>query len=214
MDGDAGEIIERLARVEKSMRRYQAALAVVTVIAVAGLAGNPLLVGAEKMPEVIQAKSFAVVDDDGKVRAVLGSSGDDVGLAFTDRARIRRIVLSTSGDGASLILADKARKLRAVLATFGDDASLILSDKAVKPRARLAGYGAGLKVFDEAGRVRAALATSGDEVTLGLIDKAGKVRAALGTDDVENSATGSTEHRAASSLVLLNAQGRVLWEAP
>jgi len=40
------------------------------------------------------------------------------------------------------------------------------------------------------------------------------MRAALGNFDLKNTATGSTEHRAASSLVLLNEQGRVLWEAP
>ncbi len=47
-----------------------------------------------------------------------------------------------------------------------------------------------------------------------LYDEGGKLRAALGNDDLKNTATGSTEHRASSSLVLFNEQGRVLWEAP
>ena len=40
MDGEVKEIGERLALVERSMRRYRAALAAVTVIAVAALAGG------------------------------------------------------------------------------------------------------------------------------------------------------------------------------
>ncbi len=127
MDGEAREIGERLALVERSMRRYRAALAAVGLIAAAGLVG-PSLLGAAKAPGTIQAKSFQVVDDSGRVTAVL----------------------DTHGDGARLI----------------------------------------------------------------LYDKAGKPRAMLGTGDLKIPATGSTEHRAESSLVLLNEKGRMLWKAP
>jgi len=149
MDRETMEIVERLALVERSMRRNRAALAVVTVIAVAGLTG-PSLVGAAKAPGVIQAKSFAVVDDNGMVRASLGTSGDGTGLALLDKA----------------------------------------------------------------GNIRAGLAARGANTALILNDKAGNRRATLGDDDLKITATGSTEHRAASSLVLFNEHGRVLWEAP
>jgi hypothetical protein len=47
-----------------------------------------------------------------------------------------------------------------------------------------------------------------------LFDKGGMIRAALGRTDLSIAVTGSTEHRAESSLVLFNAKGKVLYEAP
>lgn len=149
MDGEAREISERLALVERSMRRYRAALVVVGFIAAAGLA-RPSLVGVAKTPEVIRARSFAVVDEDGIMRGVLGAGTD---------------------------------------------------------------Y-AGLTLYNKAGKTRAGLVTLDDGASLDLYDEAGNVRAALGNSDLKITASGSTEHRAASSLVLFNEQGHVLWEAP
>ncbi len=57
------------------MRRYRAELAAVGLIAVAGLAGPPL-VGGAKAPGTIHAKRFEVVGDSGSVRAILDGSGD------------------------------------------------------------------------------------------------------------------------------------------
>lgn len=127
MSGEDLEISRRLALVERSVRRYRAALVVVGLIAAAGMVG-PSLVGATKAPGTVQAKIFQVVDDNGVVRAALDTAGDD----------------------ADLILYDKAENRRAV----------------------------------------------------------------LGNTDLKIPATGSTEHRAPSSLVLLNEHGNVLWEAP
>ena len=163
MDREAAEISERLALVEKSMRRYRAALVAVSLIAAAGLAG-PSLVGAAKAPGVIRARGFILVDDDGAMRALLAPA--------------------TGGDGAVLALYDKAGKSRVELGVIGDHAILHLNDKA--------------------GRMRAGLTVIGDDAVLALFDEGGKLRAALGNDDLENRATSSTEHRAASSLVLLN----------
>ena len=63
--------------------------------------------------------------------------------------------------------------------------------------------------------MRAVLGTMGDVTTnLTLYDTAGKERAVMGNTDLKIPATGSTEHRAISSLVLLNEHGNMLWEAP
>jgi hypothetical protein len=173
MDREATEICERLVLVERSMRRYRAALAAVGLIAAAGSAG-PSLVGAAKAPGTVRAAAFEVVDDNGAVRALLAPA--------------------TGGDGAALALFDKAGKSRIELGVVGDHAVLHLSDKA--------------------GKTRAALAVIGDDATVALYDEGGELRAALGNDDLNSVATGSSEHRSASSLVLLNERGRVLWEAP
>jgi hypothetical protein len=172
MDGEAKEISERLALVERSMRRYRAALTAVTVIAAAALAGRPSLVGAEKAPGVVQAKSFELVDDNGRVGASLGSAGDVTSLAFYDKKGKPRASLGNSGDATFLAFYDKTGKT-----------------------------------------TRVALSTTGDNASLRLNDEAGKMRAVLGNWALKL-ANGPTEHREASSLVLLNEQGNVLWKAP
>jgi hypothetical protein len=74
----------RLQAVERSMWRYRAALLIVGVIAAAGLVGRPWLVGAGKVPTVIRAQEFAVVDATGKLRAALVVKKDGPHLALYD----------------------------------------------------------------------------------------------------------------------------------
>jgi hypothetical protein len=57
------------------------------------------------------------------------------------------------------------------------------------------------------------LASSG-YTALNLLDETGKMRAILGNADLKSPDTGSTEHRAESSLVLFKEDGKVAWEAP
>ncbi len=139
------------------------------MIAAAALAGRPSLVGAEKAPALVQAKSFELVDDNGRVGASLGSAGD---VTFYDKKGKPRASLGNSGDATFLAFYDKTGKT-----------------------------------------TRVALSTTGDNASLRLNDEAGKMRAVLGNWALKL-ATGSTEHREASSLVLLNEQGNVLWKAP
>ena len=193
MRSEVKEIRERLQAVEKTIRRYRAALAIVSLIVAARLIG-PSLVGATKAPETIQAKTFEVVDDNGKRRARLTIEGDGGALELGDKIGKMRVLLSTWGDAATLTLADRAGNMRALLGTEGDATVLSLHDKA--------------------GKQRAVLSTEGDSAALTLDDKAGKQRAVLGNTDLENHETGATEHRATSSLVLLNNQGRVVWGSP
>jgi hypothetical protein len=168
---ESKEINERLALLERSMRRYRAALAAITVIAVTLLAGSPL-VGAAKAPEVVQAKRFEVVDDNGRVGAWLANTGDLTSLVFFDKSGKPRASLGNNGD-----------------ATY-------------------------LAFYDNTGKItRVALSTTGNYASLRFNDEAGKMRAVLGNADLKL-ASGSTEHREASSLVLLNEQGNVLWKAP
>lgn len=170
MDREAREISERLALVERSMRRYRAALRAATVIALAALAGRPLLVGAAKAPDVVQAKGFQVVDDNGRVFASLSNAGDATFLIFYDKTGKPRVTLGNAGEATYLAFYDKTGKT-----------------------------------------TRVALSTTGDNASLRLDDESGKMRAVLGNVKL---ATGSTEHREASSLVLLNEQESVVWKAP
>ena len=135
MDVEAKDISERLALVERSMRRYRAALAAVTVIALVALAGEPSLVGAQKAPAVVQAKGFEVIDDNGRVRASLHSTGDLTSVIFYDKTGKARATLGNGGDAPFLTFYDETgRTTRVALSTTGPYASLSLNDEAGKMR--------------------------------------------------------------------------------
>ncbi len=215
MGSEAEEIRERLALVERSMRRYRTALAAMGLIAVAALAG-PSLVGAAKVPAVIQAKAFQMVDDSGRVRAMLATVHNNTRLDLFDEAGKARVVLDTAGNTTGLHLYDEAGKGGASLETASNTAVLYLFDEASKRRVRLetAGGTTGLYLNDDAQKLRVRLNTTGHITGLYLFDKARKERVILGNIDLQSTATGSAEHRSASSLVLFDEHGRVLWQAP
>lgn len=142
MDVEAKEISERLALIERGMRRYRAALAAVTVIALATLAGETSLVGAAKAPDVVQAKSFQVVDGNGRVSASLSNVGDAIFLIFYDKTGKPRATLGNAGDATYLALYDQTGKTtRVALSTTGNNASLRLNDEAGRMRAVLGNEG-------------------------------------------------------------------------
>jgi hypothetical protein len=87
--------------------------------------------------------------------------------------------------------------------TGGTAAALFVSDA-----------GDALSFSDKSGKPRAMLGARGIDTSLDLYDEAGTLRASLGNGDLKNSETGSTEHRAESSLVLFKEDGKVAWEAP
>ena len=135
-NAEAEQMQERLALVEKSIRRYRAALLGVGLIAAAGLAG-PLRVRAGKTPEVIAAKEFALVDDRGQRRATLGEATRGPGLFLYDDAGRPRAALIAPKDGPGLLLYDEAGQRRAGLFATKDGPGLVLDDEAGQPRAGL-----------------------------------------------------------------------------
>jgi len=251
------ELGKRLERVERSVRRYRAALGIAGLLLAVGLLSTsgffatgrarpssaPSLSASdfepvETIPAQIVARSFVLVDANGRTRAKLFFDTWGARLDFFNEAGKPRMTLDTVGDAPFLQLFDKAGKTRVGLYVVGDGPALRLYDKAGKERVALDAVddAPGLVLYDKAGELRAALGIAGDAPDLGLYDKAetprvglsvgddgpalrlydkaGKERAALGTTELKNTATGSTETRAESSLVLFNQRGRVLWEAP
>ena len=212
-DSEALELTKRLERVERGVRRYRVALAALgLVVLAAGILKAVRTAGASGTPAVIQARQFEVVDGAGRGRAALGMHGDTVGLTLYDKAGNARASLVVVGDKVGLGLLDKAEKERARLEVRGDTVGLWLRDKAENARASLVVVGdkVGLGLLDKAEKVRASLEVGGDNVVLKLSDKAGNTRAALGNKDLKDTRTGSTEHRAASSLVLVQRKGKGL----
>lgn len=96
--------------------------------------------------EIVRAKRFELVDDTGKVRAVLGLLESwDPNLCLFDKDGNTRLQLGISGDGLSgLALFDAAGKLCVSLDSYPDGASMLqFSDSSGEVRATLTMTSAG-----------------------------------------------------------------------
>jgi len=167
---------------------------VVTVAAVAYAAGKakPTV----PVAEVVRAKRFELVDSAGEVRALLGPT------QYAD-------------GGPALALYDNDGKECASLAVLvGISPQLSLGEAAKSTRVILgpvdSSYGwPALVLCGQDGKVQATFEVVSDGApALRLMDKAGKMRASLRVTDTE------TPETAESSLVLLDREGKVLWQAP
>jgi len=85
-----------------------------------------------------------------------------------------------------------------ILATLGTEAAGLLA----------------LVLSDQNGKTRAGLGVGTSGPSLVLRDENSKDRAALGHTALEGTATGTVEQRPASSLVLFDRDGKVIWKAP
>lgn len=188
-------LARRLERVERENRRLRrGAVAVVGVIVAAILMGQ----GGSK-GRIIEAEGFHLMD----------------------AAGARRGGLFTSPDGAvGLALYGKDGKALAMLAVEADTSpSLWFTDKDGNTRVRL-GIGskennAPFNLGAPGGKASVALFAKPDgTASLNLFDKEGKERATLGHTALEMLRTGAVEQTAASSLVLFDKEGKVLWKAP
>jgi len=156
---------------------------VLTLAVVAGLLGGvvsnqffmgtPVFTQKTEVAEVIRAKSFEVVDEDGQARAVLTLVNGEPGLWLTDQNEKRRAVLGLLKNGEP-----------------------------------------GLWLYDQNEKRRAQLRLLDGEPRLQLYDQNGKGRATLGHTDLNITRTGSIEKRPASSLVLFDKDGKVIWSVP
>ena len=102
------EVLQRLDRLERENRRWKVlgctAFAVLGLIVLVGATGSK----GTKVAEEIRARKFVLVDKAGKVRGILGESGNQpkpsFGLFIYGRDGKDRIELSQFGDGAKLSL--------------------------------------------------------------------------------------------------------------
>ncbi len=189
------DLTHRLDRLERENRWLKrGGLVALVVLAGAFMMGQA---APEKIPLVLKAHSFQVVDQAGKLRARLG----------------------VGADGAPrLLLYDKAGKLRGMLGVRPNGAShLFFSGPDGKLRAGLVVIDGvpRLDLHDETGEIRARLSLRADgSPSLLLFDNGGNIRAALGHVEVEARRTGTVEQRDASSVVLFDTGGKVIWKAP
>jgi hypothetical protein len=232
---------ERLARVERENRRLRRIGAVVLAgLAAVVLLGQA---GPGNVGRTVEAEQFVLRDAGGKVRAVLhtradgsphldfrdaaggaraslGLLGDVAGLSLTDKAGNGGVVLHTQLDGRpSLTFTDRNGGRRMTLFLSHDGSStLAFSDRHRASRMVLNAIDngpMGLFFYDAGGRLRSLLDIEPDgSPALALFDENRTSRAILGHTELDGGKAGTTERRQASSLLLFDKTGRVIWRAP
>jgi len=163
----------------------------------------------------VRAKRLLLVDDAGKIRAMLTMTPAGPALVLYDAAGNPRVALDVNADGSGLALSDAAGKIRAVLRVDADGSGLALRDAAGKPRAglTLTATGPALVLSDNGGKLRAGLGVLKDSPSLVLTDAAGKIRATVGAGSTALP-DGTTTIYPESSLFLSGPDGKVIWQAP
>ena len=153
----------------------------------------------EQVPEVIEARAFRVLDENGTPRAGLGAPG----LAFySEDGTIQTARFGISGLG----FFDEQGRQRTALGAYGLTFNDGFKDE-LEMRARL-GVG-GLGLYDEHGTPRAGLGASG----LVFDDEQGTTRLQLGRVTVVTSRT-KAETTYPAALVLFDEEGKVIESLP
>jgi len=188
-------LTQRLDRLERENRRLKVAGAVLVLALVAVGAMGQMIPRA--VSKVVEAERFVLRDTTGKGLAILGTDASGI---------------------LALSLADQTGKIRAGLVVTPDGMPVLsLYDQNGKPRAGLgvlADGTPGLALHDQNGKERLLLNVTTNGPSLILQDENSKARAVLGQTVLEVKATGTVEQRPASSLVLFDKDGKVIWKAP
>ncbi len=226
MERDPETLEDRIAKLEIQARRWKRA----TMLAgIAGAAWFGLGAAASKSrTKLVEATEFRLVDQKGTVRASLAVGRGGATISLNNGAGHPRAALVVGEDGAPrLDLLDRTDSSRASLRLAGDGSpelslsgapKIELSDEPGKPRASLAILADGEAALSLAGssekpRARVAVRSDGCP-TLKLLDDDGSIRASLGCTALKEAGTGASADTEASSLVLFDRRGRVVYKAP
>jgi hypothetical protein len=186
---DHDTLIERLAVLERQVRRMRTlgALAVVAVVAA-------LTVGATYPPSIVKARMFLVVDDRGKERAQLGLSTDgEALLSLLDARETHRASFGLYDGGEPYLkLAEKRGRTRVWLQAMDDardgrNTGLYVADDHANPRATLTVDGRGaptMSFLDDDERNRIWLGSTANGASFVVLgDERARPRLSLRTDD-------------------------------
>ncbi len=194
----AGSLAERLARLERQLRRAKVLGVVLLLLAVAGVTvgqvSNPYGSRVSALPareelltgltggqderggasrhRSVTAEQFVLLDGDGKARAALEVVGGTPRLVLTDAEERARILLFVAQGMPALVFRDRDGKDRLNLVLRGDDPRLEVLGKEGLPRFAL-GLVEGaprLNLYDQAGKARVVLGVSEGAPKLGLLD--------------------------------------------
>lgn len=189
-------LLRRLDEVERDNRRLRrlGMYMLVTLGALLGLAAAIVVVAARHgmpgfVPELTETRRFVVRDDEGRVRATLGTNREGAAqLLLQDgngRERLRISVLADGGAGVAFV--DSTGQSRMVLGLLPDQsASVVLADGGGKTRTvlGLSPNGASTILFaDKGGTTRAGLGVDARGTgTFTLLDRSGTDLTGAGLD--------------------------------
>ncbi len=109
----------------------------------------------QSVPDVIQAKKFEVVNDEGQLQVVLAANADGGGLAIANKDGKLVAAISTSADGGKLSIANKDGKPVAAIIANANGGSFGIANKDGKPAAGIvanADGGGEIETFDSKGQ--------------------------------------------------------------
>ena len=207
--------IDCLERGNRRLRRFGLfAFLGVGLVFLMGQAGS-------NIPEVIEAKRFVVKDANGRNLAALGTDRDGAPLLVLTNldGGLGATLEVTAARRPTLTLYDRAGNSRAIMSVDSEGSpGLSLNDKTGTPRLGLAvatqGSG-GLVLYGDKNTARASLGLGTSwSPYLVFMDDGGAIRTALGHADALPPALTKTFRLADYSMMLLNANGGMVWSAP
>lgn len=145
---------ERLQTLEKEMAREKKRVRWLLLAGVAWAVAFGVFCARTAVVKEVRANGFLLVDKNGKERAVLGMSQNQVAFGLLDERGERRVGLVLDGDGAWFNLYDKGGEVRA---SFKQDEE----------------SGPGFLFLDERGTPRVGLNVTEDLAIMGFLDKQG-----------------------------------------
>ena len=164
----SAELARRLDRVEHEYRRLRRVLLVGLAVGAVAATVVTFAVRRASAREVVEARSFALRDNTGRVRGFFGIATDgSPQFVLQDDSGAARLRLTVLGDGSpGLALIDAKGRSRAALGLLADETiTLAFADPQGTTRAVLgltAGEGASLALADSSGATRAGMGVSAD----------------------------------------------------
>lgn len=213
---DIEDLAQRLDRLERENRRLKR----VGSLLVVGFAAMVLMGQTVPKSRTLEAERFILKDASGVTRAELGTwAGDFAGLAIRDQGGNTQAVLHADKDGhVLLILHGKDFRGGTYLETTADGSgSLTFMEGKTYTAKDYRDVGIDIKEVlsgRTTKRARVHLTSGYGSPHLTLYDENSRARAILGHTALEATRTGVVEKTAASSLVLFDKEGKVLWQAP
>ena len=226
MERHVENLERRIEKLESRSRRWKSAA---ILLAMGGAAWLGLGAAAPKpRTKLVEATEFRLVDAKGTVRAALAVGRGGTTISLNNGAGRPRLSLAVGDDGAPRVdLLDRSDSPRASVSLAGDGSPQLsltgsprvdLAEEAGKPRLSLAVGSDGEATVSLGGPPEKALAKvdvrSDGCPSLKFFDDDGSIRASVGCTALKEAGSGATANTEASSIVLFDKRGRVVYKEP
>jgi hypothetical protein len=149
---------------------------------------------------------------------IMGFIGGFIAISYNDVLNVKAIYLKDNDGKPKIVLRDKHGKGRIVFAIADDKPLIAIVDENGKLRLSISPNNddnQSIIIYDKLGNNRLSISLNKDEEpSIDLYDKLKNARLSLGSVYLVKEKTGTEIKRPASSLVLFNEKGNVIWKAP